>query len=234
MLQTRLCLLLSLVIGPGYSLAASSTIVRLEVSGQFSSNPDDIVIAAHPNGPFPISGLLGGTFSGTVDYSSEALGSGVVYKAFRLRATNIDIFDNTGSRINTITLSTGSSNPLLVGDGFTAFNLGPSGDNQQGWVPRMPTDLRFRLLSSAFKFSDIHPPGAAVLNSATLDRSQVPYGPFVELDDAIDHFSSWDLPITSLSYVAQEVVPEPNSFALLSAAVGASIAVVRRRAKNMS
>ena len=203
---------LALLTTVAVSLAAANTTVVLEFSGQFSANANDIVIANHPTGSFPIPGLIGGTFSGSAEYRSDASGVLIGIRQFPFSATRIKIFDNTASQIYTITQS---ANQLFVGPHEASFNLGASGDNQQGWLPRMPTDLRFKLLNNAFDLANTTPPSAAALNASSLYSGPIPGGPFVELDDAIDHFSSWDLPITSMSFVAHEV-PEPTTIALLS------------------
>ena len=78
-----------------------------------------------------------------------------------------------------------------------------------------PTDIRFELLSGSFLKAATAPPSALALNGASLG-AVFGYGPFVELDGAINPFSGWDVPITSMTLSAREV-PEPDAVTDLAA-----------------
>jgi hypothetical protein len=184
------------------------------ISGRFSSTPNEIRTTNNP-GPFPLPSLLGGSFAGSFEYRLEPAAVTRGYRHFPFSDISIAVFDNAGNHIHTILLPTSGepANPLKVGNGEAYFALGPSFHTQSGHVPRMPTDIRFFLLSSVFSPTSDLPPSAATLNSASLYPVK-PYDPFVELDDIINPFSGWDLPITSMSWFAREV-PEPSTCALL-------------------
>jgi hypothetical protein len=198
-----------------YSATSATRRVIVELSGQFSSNPNDIVVNGNP-GSFPLPSLLGGSFAGSFEYRIDAVSVGPAPgpKQFPLSATSIDVFDNTGNSIYTITLPSIYANQLIIWNGEATIRLGPSGPIAgAGYLPRMPTDIRFHLISGEFSSANDAPPVAAVLNSASVLSAEIPFGPFVELDDAINYFDGWDLPITDLSLVAREV-PEPSSLAI--------------------
>jgi hypothetical protein len=92
----------------------------------------------------------------------------------------------------------------------------------------MPTDLRFRLQNDLFTVAANQAPSAAAINSASLYRAEIPFGPFVELDDEVDFFDGWDLPITSMTMFAREV-PESVSLMLLAVALVGCLSFVCRR-----
>jgi hypothetical protein len=209
---------------------ASSTRIIVEISGQFSTDPNDIRTTYSP-GPFPIPSLLGGSFAGSFEYRLE-LGkslAGGTLKEFRLSDTSIAVLDNSGNHVFQVHLPTSGepANPLKVISGEARFALGPSFYTQSGFVPRMPTDIRFNLLSSAFTGAADLPPSAGMLNSSSVSFNQSD-APFVELDGDGDPFSGWDLPITSISFLAREVaVPEPSTL-VLSVGIFALLAARRR------
>ena len=184
-------------------LAAPPIAVVVDISGNFSANSSDIVFNLNP-GPFPLPSLLGGSFSGSFAYQLNSAGTpvGGVYTRFDQLATNVQVFDKAGLVVYSIE----TSSPMRVFDGQSRFFLGASGPGNPGWLPEMPTDLRFGLFSNSFLFSDTAPPSAAALNAATLDVRAVPNGPFIELDDDQQSFAGWDLRITSFSLNAPRVL----------------------------
>jgi hypothetical protein len=190
--------------------AATSTVV-VQISGQFSSNPNDIRLNGNP-GPFPLPDLLGGSFAGVFTYDAHEIGivaPDEVLRTFLLSTASIAISDRNGGLVYTIQ---DVPNPLIVSQNVALLRLGPSGFGQPGFIPLTPTDLRFELLNNSFLGTAINPPSAEALNAATFGN--LIGGTFVELDDVTDPFAGWDLPAASIQLSAK-TVPEPSSLVLL-------------------
>lgn len=228
-MQRKLALIIAAALVPhsaafGIDLPATRVVVTVE--GLFSSNPDDI-LQGDP-ATFPLPSILGGSFSGTFAYRTDAAKSGSGLGNFPLSATSLDVFDNVGSRIHTIELPTAGapSNPLKVGPGFLIFSLGPSCSCQAGHVARMPTDIRFVLENPVLTALNEAPPSAADLNAATLG-SYFDY-PLVALDDDVGASDGWVLAIVAMSFNAREV-PEPSSVVALAAGAFAILTCCRQR-----
>jgi hypothetical protein len=192
--------------------AASTSTVVVQISGQLSSNPNDVQLTGNP-GAFPIPDLFGGSFAGEFSYDPSQI-KGPVGFGFRLSSASIDVRDVHGDLVYRIQ---DVPNPMYVNDGSALFAIGPSFLGQPGYVSRTPTDLRFERLNSEFTSTAINPPSAAALNTAIFG----PYnggGTQLSLDDDVNPFDGWSLPAVSATFHA-ELVPEPCTLVLLSLAI---------------
>lgn len=166
-----------------------------------------------PASSYPYSNLYGGTFSGSFEFDRlSPVSSNSSFSSFDMTSVSIDIIDNLGTTINTITNQSPENNTLRAATDGSYINLV---FGYSAGLIHDTEDLRLSFDSTLLTGTGFGPT-ASEINASTFNTS--PNTSFLETDGATA-FTFWDLEVISAS-ISATMVPVPSPSALWLIAIG--------------